>query len=73
MMPLGRKDFTLTPVKMICRRSCPDRTYDCHGKCEKYIQYRAECDNLLHQKDLEREVMEAAGAALKRMHGKRVI
>lgn len=72
-MPLGRKDLTITPVKMVCGRGCPDRTQGCHGKCEKYAQYRAECDGLNHQKELEREVMDAEITAVRRTHGKRVM
>ena len=26
-----------------CMR-CTDRTYDCHGKCRKYLDERAECE-----------------------------
>lgn len=72
-MAQDRKDITLTLVKMVCTRSCPDRTYDCHGKCERYAEYRAKCDNHLHQKVLEREVNDAEFNAVKRTHGKRVI
>lgn len=72
-MPLGKKYFALNPVKMVCNRECPDRTYDCHGKCERYAQYRAECDELKHQKELERDVMDAEVTAVKRTHGKRVM
>lgn len=28
---------------------CPDRVIDCHGKCEKYITYKAERQKRLHE------------------------
>jgi len=65
-LPMGMKDILLTPVKIKCRRDCPDRSQDCHGKCEIYAQYRVECDKLIHQRELNRDVTEAVGMAIKR-------
>lgn len=27
-----------------CGKDCPDRVAGCHGKCEKYLAFRAEID-----------------------------
>lgn len=53
----GLRDFALSPVPMVCRRGCPDRTWDCHGRCEQYKAYREACDMALHEKELQRDVV----------------
>lgn len=27
-----------------CTKDCPDRSWDCHGKCKRYLDARAEND-----------------------------
>lgn len=66
-------DLALTEIKPVCRADCPNRTFDCHGKCERYIRYRAECDEAIHQRNLKRDVITAIGDAMKRIPGKRGI
>lgn len=66
-------DICITPVQMKCRRGCPDRTYDCHSKCEKYAAYRAECDKEIQRRTLERDVDSAVCDAVKRLPWKRGI
>lgn len=31
-----------------CKKDCPDRSGDCHAKCSKYLEWKAE-----HEKELE--------------------
>ena len=52
----GVMDLALSPVPMVCRRGCPDRTWDCHGYCERYKAYREACDMVLHEQKLQRDV-----------------
>ena len=65
--------IVITPVKIVCKRDCPDRAWDCHGKCPEYSKYRAKCDAEMHKRNLERDVSEAIGLAMKRIPGKREI
>lgn len=65
-------DLPLTSVKPVCK-DCPNRSFDCHGKCETYIKYRAGCDEVIHQRNLKRDVINAIGDAMKRIPGKRGI
>lgn len=46
---------------------CPDRTATCHGSCERYAAFRAQCEELYRQRRLRREVSEAIDDAMKRM------
>ena len=55
-MARGDRDFSLSPVPIVCTRGCPDRSWNCHASCEKYKAYREACDILLHEKELERDV-----------------
>lgn len=66
-------DISLNPVKIKCPRNCPDRTFDCHGKCRKYAEYRADCDKEIQKRTRKREVDQAIGDAMKRIPGKRSI
>lgn len=66
-------EIALNPVKMKCRKDCPNRAYDCHCKCEKYASSRAECDKEIKRRALKRDVDYAIGDAMKRMPGKRGI
>lgn len=46
-----------------CERSCPDRTPECHGKCEKYGKWREKRDKMLDEKNkrqIEKDVMSEA-------------
>lgn len=72
-MAKGFPAIALNPVKIKCPRKCPDRTFDCHGKCRKYAEYRADCDNAIQQRTLKRDVDQAIGDAMKRIPGKRSI
>lgn len=70
------QDIKLTSVKLsCCDRDCSDRSAGCHGKCEKYKAYRAECDRVMEEryqkKQFEREVDTAVSKAVKRLPGKR--
>lgn len=33
-----------------CERSCPDRTPECHGQCDRYNQWRKKKDAALEEK-----------------------
>ena len=65
----------LTNVKPVCGKDCPDRSYKCHGKCEKYKAYRDQCDaemlGRFQKNQLKREVNDAVLQAVKRLPGKR--
>lgn len=65
--------MSINPAKMKCTKDCPDRTFDCHVKCKKYAEYRADCDRAIQQRTFEREVNQAIGDAMKRIPGKREI
>lgn len=71
------QDIKLTTVKPVCEKDCPDRNWDCHGKCEKYKAFRAECDIALkkrfQEKEGERDVNKAINKAIKRLAGQRRI
>lgn len=64
-------EICINPAKIKCQRKCPDRTFDCHGKCRKYAEYRAECDKEIKKRALKRDVDYAIGDAIKRIPGKR--
>lgn len=64
-------NFYLTPVKMVCKKDCPDRAFDCHPKCEKYAKYRAKCDEQMRERKREADLNEALSNAIKRTHGRR--
>lgn len=72
-MPLGMKEIVLSPVKMRCKRDCPDRALGCHGKCKTYAEDRAKCDEAIRRRELKRDVDNAVEDAMKRMPGKRGI
>ena len=69
--------LALSSVKPVCKPDCPGRSWDCHGKCEKYKTYRAACDaemeDRFQKKEFERDVNTAALKAVKRLPGKRRI
>ena len=72
-MAANRNHLVLTKIKPCCPPDCPNRKYDCHGKCETYLKYRAECDEQIRLRKLEYEVTNAIGDAMKRIPGKRGI
>ena len=46
-----------------CERACPDRTPECHGKCEKYLEWREKRDEMLDEKNkrqIEKDIMSEA-------------
>lgn len=50
--------FALSPVPIVCPPDCPDRSWDCHGRCKQYKDYREACDKVLHEHDLQRDVVD---------------
>lgn len=70
-MPFGMKDIPLCPVPYPCKRNCPRRAFDCHGRCKEYADYRAEVDRLDGKHQRDSEVEEAISGAIKRMSRKR--
>ena len=69
------QEIVISTVKPTCGKDCPDRSWDCHGKCEKYKAYRAECDNALNkrfrEKEGERDMYREISQAIKRLgHGR---
>ena len=69
MMPA--REFGLSPVKYPCKRECPNRAYDCHAKCELYSKYRAECDAVIEQRSLMRDVLGAYADTTERIRKRR--
>lgn len=67
--------MTLTSVKPVCKKDCPDRSADCHCHCEKYKEYRAECDTEMKERFARRkqecDLKNADYEAIKRLPGKR--
>lgn len=55
----------LTLVQSPCK-DCPDRETGCHGKCEKYAAFRAECDAQAEERKNDREYNEYLSSTLKR-------
>ena len=46
-----------------CKRACPDRTPECHGKCGKYLEWRERQDRKLDEKNkrqIEKDIMSDA-------------
>lgn len=72
----GFRDMKLTNVKKTCcDKDCPDRSIGCHGRCDKYQAYRAECDEVAQQRYqkrcFERDMDRLAYRASERLPGKR--
>ena len=72
---MAMERLNISAIKSVCKPDCPDRSWDCHGKCEKYKAYRAECDKAMEkryqEKQFEREANAAVSKAVKRLPGKR--
>lgn len=69
-------EIKMTGVKLTCcEKNCPDRAAGCHGKCERYQAFRAECETFAETrraiKQREREMDKYALEASKRLPGKR--
>lgn len=63
-------DLPLTLVQSPCK-GCTERHQYCHGKCEKYADFRACCDELAAERQQEGEIYEYLEGVLKRMPGRR--
>lgn len=37
-------------------KDCPDRYVGCHGKCQKYIDYKNESQRISDEEHLQREI-----------------
>lgn len=72
-MPI--EPLAISGIKPVCGRNCPDRSWDCHAKCEKYKAYRERCDEEMQDRfqktQYKRDVNDAVSKAVKRMQGKR--
>jgi len=72
-MPI--EPLAISEIKPVCKRDCPDRSWDCHGRCEKYKAYREKCDIAMEERMREnqfrKEVNDAVSKAVKRLPGKR--
>lgn len=66
-------DIALSPVRPRCPRDCPNRAVGCHGKCETYTAYKADCAKAQKSMDYKREGDRAVADAMKRIPGKRAI
>ena len=36
-------------------KNCPNRSIGCHGKCDKYAEFRAYCDSINAKRKAERD------------------
>lgn len=43
---------------------CPNRAVGCHGKCDKYREFRAECDRIKAEREKEWLGIEYAKSAI---------
>ena len=45
--------FNIGPIdkECPCERGCPERHAECHGKCEKYLEWRKKKDAYLEEKE----------------------
>jgi hypothetical protein len=66
---LGMEGITL--IRPVCSRDCPNRSFDCHTRCETYIKYRQECDAEMEKRALERDVLGEFGDTSERIRKKR--
>ena len=46
--------------------NCPDREMGCHGRCERYKEYRAEVDAIKAKKKAESDIVDAIQEAKRR-------
>lgn len=65
--------FRLTLASPPCGWDCPRRSVGCHnaGNCPDYDRFRAECEELKKERDLEAEVNRAVSEAVGRFPGER--
>jgi hypothetical protein len=74
-MPSGLKHIAISPVRPVCKKDCPDRAIGCHGQCEKYKKFRAECDRAIDERhqiaEFRNQVDTYVYKAVKRLPGKR--
>lgn len=49
--------------------NCPDRTLGCHGQCERYAEYRTECDRIKAIRKVESDTNDAILEARRRRTG----
>ena len=47
--------------------NCPDREMGCHGRCERYAEYRAQMDEVGRKRDMERSAKEAVDDGVRRV------
>lgn len=62
----------LTPAVSPCK-GCPDRSPGCHSGCEKYADFRAECDAYIEARRRKHEYNDYIDDTLKRFPGLRSI
>jgi hypothetical protein len=57
-------------MKYVPCRFCKERTIGCHGRCEKYLDYKAEREKVLEIKRRENAEIEIAIEAIRRRRPK---
>lgn len=45
-------------VKPPCGKHCAERSAGCHGKCERYREYKTKCDAERAERERERKLMD---------------
>ena len=43
-------------MKQPCELHCPDRSPECHGKCEKWLEYEKERNKAYIERNKEKEI-----------------
>ena len=59
-----KKKLPLTNVPPICPPDCPNRAFDCHGKCKDYADYQKRCEEEREKRLLKCQVTEAKEIAV---------
>lgn len=72
---MAMERINISGIEPVCKPDCHERSWDCHGRCEKYKAYRAECDKAMEkryqEKQFERDVSSEISEAVKRLgHGR---
>ena len=47
---------------------CPDREFGCHGRCERYVKYKAEMEIIKAKRKEESDVVDTIMEARNRRH-----
>ena len=66
------KPILITSAHSPCK-GCADRSPECHGTCEAYAAFRAECAELARERHAKAEHEVYLADVIRRMPGRRII